>query len=123
MAQQITVNPTGATAQMTAAATETHDVIDAAGRILTLRKPPFLAQFDMVRALGNDASNEVYRTMVMPILYLSAIDGALVAMPANNEHIKAIVQRLGEGGYKAMMEGIAENWPAEPPVDGEALKN
>jgi len=85
-------------------------VTDAKGRVLTLRKPNVLAQYQLVRMLGADASsNQTYLSMVMPLLYLQAIDGEVVNF-ANQRELDAAIQRLDEEGLEALAKGIQENF-------------
>jgi len=85
-------------------------VTDARGRVLTLRKPNVLAQYQLVRMLGADASsNQTYLSMVMPLLYLQAIDGEAVNF-ANQRELDAAIQRLDEEGLEALAKGIQENF-------------
>jgi hypothetical protein len=85
-------------------------VKDAKGRVLTLRKPNVLAQYQLVRMLGADASsNQTYLSMVMPLLYLQAIDGEVVNF-ANQRELDAAIQKLDEEGLQALAQGIQENF-------------
>lgn len=125
MEPKIAVNPNGATAQMMSEANKVYEVIDSAARVITLRKPPFFAQFEMIKALGADAQNGAYVQMVMPIIFVSMIDGQVTPQPSNAAQIKAFIQRLDEHGYEAVSKGIQEHFVVDPQasVDKEALKN
>src|SRR4029077_7944925 len=69
--------------QAVAKAMESIDVTDTNGRVITLKKPGVLAQFRLIEMLGSaSAKNEVYVSMVLPIIYVSAIQGDPVAQPA-----------------------------------------
>lgn len=95
-------------------------VTDARGRVLALKKPNVLAQYQLVRMLGADASaNQTYLGMVMPLLYLQSIDGE-VASFANQRELDGIIHRLDEEGLMALSKGIAENFGQQN--DAEAVK-
>lgn len=99
-------------------------VTDKSGRVITLRKPPFIAQFDLIDALGASAGNETYRSMVTPLLYVAAIDGEAVSRPSNKNQLRALAQRLDEDGFLAVGEGIQRYFAEDVPTDeAEAVKN
>jgi hypothetical protein len=91
-------------------------VTDARGRVLTLRKPNVLAQYRLVDMLGQKAENRVYLAMVLPMLYLYAIDGD-VANFANQRELEAIIQKLDEEGLEALNDGIGEHFRSGKPEE------
>jgi hypothetical protein len=96
-------------------------VTDARGRVLTLRKPNVLAQYQLVRMLGADASsNQTYLSMVMPLLYLQSIDGEVVNF-SNQRELDAAIQKLDEEGLEALAKGIQQNFVRQEDA-GEAIK-
>jgi hypothetical protein len=96
-------------------------VTDARGRVLTLRKPNVLAQYQLVRMLGADASsNQTYLAMVMPLLYLQSIDGEVVNF-SNQRELDAAIQKLDEDGLEALAKGIQQNFVRQEDA-GEAIK-
>jgi hypothetical protein len=130
--QKVTVHPQGApapaadtpSAQLVRAAQQEATVTDACGRVITLRKPEFLAQFRLIEALGDTAKNDVYRAMCIPLLFVVAIDALPVPTPSNKPQIEALISRLGEDGFVAVRDGISEHFPS-PDAAGqdEAVKN
>jgi len=117
----VTINPSE---QLIQAATAEVTVTDAKGRVLTLRKPGVLAQFRLIEAVGAEAArNEVYMAMIMPLIFVAAIDGNAVIMPANKRQVDALIQQLDEEGVAAAMTGVQANFRvADPEADKEALK-
>lgn len=110
--------------RMTAEAKREFDITDSAGRRITLRKPPFTAQFDLVALLGEKARNSMYHTMVMPLTYVIAIDGEAVPFPQTERELRALIQRIDEHGYAALADGISEHFGEQGGDDREdALKN
>ena len=120
---KVTINETP-TAQVVAQATAASETVDARGRVLSLKKPGVLAQFRLIEALGDTARNEVYVRMVMPLMYLSAIDGDPVAPPVRKSEIEALIQRLDEDGISAIVEAVQATYgQRDPDADKAALKN
>ncbi len=112
-------------ARMSAEAKREFEVTDSAGRRLTIRKPPFTAQFDLVALLGEKARNSMYHTMVMPLTYVAAMDGEAVPFPQTERELRALIQRIDEHGYAALADGIARHFGEQDELAGreDALKN
>lgn len=108
------------TQQVVAKATAEYEVIDSAGRKFKLRKPGFLAQFRLVELVGESAKNDVYMRMILPLVYIAAIDGDAVAMPANKLQLEALIQRVEEHGFSAVAEGLMAHFGSQ---DAEADKD
>jgi hypothetical protein len=110
---------------MSAEAKKEFDITDATGRKLTLKKPPFTAQFDLVALLGEKSRNSMYHTMVMPLTYVVAIDNEAVPFPQSERELRALIQRLDEHGYAALADGITEHFAQANSEEGKeaALKN
>lgn len=100
------IDPPSATDQLLASAAAQSIVKDSRGRMLTLKKPGVLAQYRLVEALGDSAKNEVYMGMVLPLIYVAAIDGSPEAPPTTKMEVEALIQQLDEEGIKAVMEGV-----------------
>lgn len=99
-------------------------VTDSKGRSIKLKKPGVLAQYRLIEALGESAKNEVYMGMVLPLIFVSEIDGDPVFLPTSKREIEALIQRLDEEGLEAVMLGVQENFKrADPDADKAALKN
>lgn len=103
----VTLNPTE---QLVAAANASVDVSDARGRTITLRKPGVLAQFRLVEGLGDAAANTTYVGMVLPLIYVGAINGDAVAPLTTKRQAEALIQRLDEDGINAVMQGVQEHF-------------
>lgn len=98
-------------------------VTDAKGRVITLKKPGVLAQYRLIEILADSAKNEVYMGMVLPLIYVSAMDGDAVMQPSCKREVEALIQRLDEEGIAAVMEGVQVNFGrADADGDKEALK-
>jgi hypothetical protein len=109
----VTAPPAGAnspTQQAVARAAAAHDIIDNLGRIITLKKPGVLAQFRIVEIMESSAKNEVYMAMVMPIIFVAAIDGDPVLMPNSKREVEALISRLDDEGVDAVHKGVVEHF-------------
>ncbi len=117
-----TLNDTPA-AQLVAKASETTEVTDARGRVITLKKPGVLAQYRLVEILGDTAKNEVYMGMVLPLIFVTAIDGDLVTLSRKSE-VEALIQRLDEHGILAVADAVTKNYgKPDAEADKATLKN
>lgn len=103
---------------------EEYSVIDACGRTITLKKPGVLAQYRLVEAIGGEtAQNQVYMGMVLPIIFVTSIDGLHVPPLSNKAQIEGLIVRLDEHGIAAVAEGVQKHFGTQnPEADKEALK-
>lgn len=98
-------------------------VTDARGRVLLLKKPGVLAQFRLVEALGETAKNETYVGMVLPVIFVSAIDGDPIMPMASKREIEALIQRLDDDGITAVGRAVQEHFGRQDPeAERSALK-
>lgn len=121
---KLTVNETP-TEQIIAKANAEVSVTDDSGRVITLKKPGVLAQYRLVEVVGAEAAkNEVYMGMVLPLIFVSMIDGNTLQQPRTKGEVDALIQRLDESGIAAVMKGVQDNFGnADPEADKAALKN
>lgn len=103
-------DPESPSKQLAAAAAKDVLVTDERGRSIRLKKPGVLAQFNLVEALGSTATNQVYMAMVMPLIFVTAIDGVPVAQPTSKSEVNALISRLDEDGIEAVMTGVKEHF-------------
>lgn len=127
MSQKVTIKPHGQaptpSEQIVRAANEEFSVTDSLGRVIVLKKPGVLAQFDLIEALGELAKNDVYRIMCIPAIYVVSINGEVAPPPSNRSQMRALIGRLGEEGFEAIKLGIKEHFPREEDEeDDEAVK-
>ncbi|QAU22595.1 hypothetical protein EO087_00245 [Dyella sp. M7H15-1] len=97
----------------TVAAPREITVTDARGRVMGIRKPPFLAQFDLIEALGAAAENKTFMGMASLVMWVKSIDGESVSLPTSKLQIRALLQRLDEDGYTAVAEGIEAHFAGD----------
>lgn len=95
---------------------------DKSGREITLRKPNVLAQLDLVDAIGESSSNRLYLAMVLPLIYVAAIDGIEVPPFETKREVKALWSRLGDEGLKSVNEGIEEHFTPDQKDEVESAK-
>lgn len=83
---------------------------DAKGRKLLMRKPSPLAQFRILEAVGPEtAANQTYMQMIQPLLYLGAIDDAVVVLPQTKLELEALITRLDDDGLNSVMSWYVAN--------------
>lgn len=120
---KVTLNPTPS-AELVAKAQTEQTVTDALGRVIKLRKPGVLAQYRIVDAMGASASNQAYMAMVLPLLFVSAINADPVPPLGTKREVEALIQRLDDEGVAAVMAGVQEHFGAQDPeADQASLKN
>ena len=99
-------------------------VIDARGRVIKLKKPNVLAQYRLVEVLGESARNGVYTAMVLPLIYVVAIDDDEVMSSTSKLQIDALIQRLDDDGVNAVMSGVQEYFGnSDSQAEKEKIKN
>lgn len=109
--------------EVVAAANAEVTVPDAKGRQIVLKKPGILAQFRLVELMGDSAKNVVYMNMILPLIFVTSIDGDPVAK-STKAQIEALIQRLDDEGVEAVAEAVQKNWGKQDPgADQAALKN
>lgn len=98
-------------------------VTDSRGRAIRLKKPGVLAQYRLIEALGESAKNEVYMGMVLPLIFVSAIDEMVIYMPTSKAQVEALIQQLDEEGIAAVMQGVQEHYgKADEQAERQAIK-
>lgn len=107
--------------QVTAKAAETFNVTDKRGRVLTIKRPNLIKQFDLLAALGDLAENTTYRLYVTPIIYLVSIDGYAVVMGTKLQ-IRVLIERLDNDGFEALTAGIKEHFPTDAQQEEARVK-
>jgi hypothetical protein len=118
MGANLKVHETPSETVVKAAVKETM-VTDPLGRVITLRKPPVLAQFRLIEVLGDTAENKVYTAMALPLIYVVAIDDDPVHQPSSKRELEALIQRLDEEGIAAVSRAVLETFGASPDPDKE----
>lgn len=104
-------------------ANEESFVVDSLGRTIKLKKPGVLAQYRLIEALGDTAQNQTYMAMVMPLIYVAAVDDLAVNQPKSKMQIEALIQQLDEAGIQAIMEHVTKTYGnSDPEKDKEDLK-
>ena len=99
-------------------------VKDAGGRNIALSEPGVLSQFRLIEAVGAEtAKNDTYMAMVLPLIYVTEIDGDPIAFPTSKIKLEALIQRLGNNGVNAVMIGVQSNFgQSDPAADKAAIK-
>jgi len=85
-------------------------VKDSRGRMITLKKPSVLSQYRIVEVVGDSAANEPYMAMILPLIFVTALDDDLIPLPHSKLQLEALIQRLDEDGIAAVMQGVREHF-------------
>ncbi len=85
-----------------------NEIIDPQGRVIKLRVPDVLDEFDLTSALGEHSTNMGVVAMASSLLYVESIDNDLFPMPKTYEQVRAGIKRIGRDGMKAIMVAIQE---------------
>jgi hypothetical protein len=93
---------------------------DSAGRVIKLKKPAVLEQFRLIEALGDTAENSTYMNMVLPLIYVTAIDDLPVFYPTSKMQVEALIQQLDEHGVRAVMNKVREHFGRKDPEQSKA---
>lgn len=117
---KVTLNPSEEIVRMAQAEMT---VLDARHRAIRLKKPGVLAQYRLIELLGESAKNEVYMGMVLPLIFVTAINDEPVYLPTSKAQVEALISQLDEEGIAAVMQGVQEHFgKADPAGDKAALK-
>ena len=96
-----------------AAAQVTKDVIDAAGRTLTIRRINTLDRLRLFKALGPSlAENDRYLGLACLAFAVTAIDGIPIPQPTNEAQLESAIERIGDTGIEAIADTLREKDPA-----------
>lgn len=117
----VKVNVNTASEEVVQAVASPTTVSDSKGRSILLRYPGVLAQFRIIEVIGG--TNQAYINMVLPLIYVAAIDGDVIPPLRTKAEIEALIQHLDEHGLVAVSEGVEANFAAQDPeADKKALK-
>jgi hypothetical protein len=79
-------------------------LVVAGSMTIGMKKPNILRQYQIVEALGaQTAKNEVFMSMVMPLLWVVSIDGDDQPYIASRRELDSLINRLGDEGIGAIM--------------------
>lgn len=118
------VPPETPSAQAIAKATTEYEVTDPSGHVITLKKPGALAQYRIVEVAGASADIRTYMSMVMPLIFVVAIDQDPVRQPTSKIQLEALISRLGDEGIQTVIQGITDHFgeSLDAEVSKETLK-
>jgi hypothetical protein len=108
------------TQEILSKASEESTVVDALGRTITLKKPGVLAQYRLIEVLGDSAQNQTYMAMVLPLIYVTAIDDIEMHQPKSKLQVEALIQKLDEAGIEAVMRHVQETFGKTDPEQDKA---
>jgi hypothetical protein len=117
---KVTLNPELPSETLIKQAAKEVTVTDKLGRALTLKKQNLLASSRLMGVIGG--FNEGYINMHMPLVFLAAIDDDPVSVPFKLSEVEALIQRLDEDGYMALVQGIQEHFNGEKDAEKAEIK-
>jgi hypothetical protein len=88
--------------------TQQSSVVDSEGRTIVLCAPKPLQRLRFASAMGEDSANQLWSSMVAPLMYVVSIDGNAVSVPLSKREIEALFQRLDDHGLEAISAGVRE---------------
>jgi hypothetical protein len=115
---------TTASAELTREALKEYVATDARGRLIKIVKPGILKQSRLIKILGENAKNEVYLGMMTVVLHVVQIDDDQVLTPNNERELEALLGRLDDDGFQAVMQAVETHFtPPDPDAVKESIKN
>lgn len=92
------------------------------GMRLKIRKPRNVSQLRLVSIVGaEDARNQVYMSLVSPLLWIESVDDEPVGMFVSKRELEALFERIGDDGLTAIIEHISEQLqPDSKALESEA---
>src|SRR5882762_3988978 len=100
-----TMNDISATAELAAAALTKVLVTDSRGRIIAIHKLTALNYYQLVRAMGESASNPALMDLAVTAASVRRIDTMDLALPHNEREVEFVIAQLDFDGVKAAGEG------------------
>lgn len=96
----------------------------ANGMRMKIRKPRNVAQLRLISLVGaEDAKNQVYMSLVSPLLWIESIDDEPVGMLVSRRELEALFERVGDEGLTAIVEHIAKTIRPDPEALESEAKN
>ncbi len=81
-------------------------VIDEQGRVIKLKMPDALDEFDLSSALGSDSSNMGCAAMAQSLLYVQSINTEVFSPPKSFAQVRAGIAKLGRDGMRSIAEAL-----------------
>lgn len=101
------------TEEIIASSSKVFDIVDDKGRKLVLKKPTVLAEIEFPLILGAErASNTMFLSRVMPLLYLDTIDGEKISPFNTFTDVEFLIQKLEHEGMDALTLAVVEYFAA-----------
>lgn len=97
-------------------------VKDELGREIVLRKADIMDRFYLMRAMGADSSNSALVVMMLPTIYVAAIDGAPFPTPRTQFEAEAALKRLGDEGSLVVGTEVAKYFEDREKDAKESIK-
>ncbi|MBM2884101.1 hypothetical protein JFK97_06825 [Chromobacterium phragmitis] len=87
------------------------ELTDSLGRVIKLRKLSPVQESRIFRAVGNDATNQVYMSgYVLPAAMVAYLDGEPIGLPESVAEIEMVLEDLGSEGLAAINSHFLEEF-------------
>lgn len=84
------------------------EVTSSDGRIFKIKKAGLLARARLFEVLGDAASNQMYLSMILPLIYIISINGLPAPGLSSKLEIEGFLEVVGEEGLVAVSDGLKE---------------
>lgn len=81
---------------------------DSLGRMIKIKEPDVLDEYDLSRALGKDAENMACLAISVPLLYIDSIDGEPLGTPQTYREVRALLKRVGKNTINEVLKNCKE---------------
>lgn len=95
-------------------ANRTYTVTDATGRVIEFKRLGMSGHRRLLKAISNDSANKLQLfAMYVTAAAVVSINGDPVSFPTNELQLDALIDRLGDDGYTALVKAVQDNFGAQ----------
>jgi hypothetical protein len=84
-------------------------VYDKLNRKLTVKLPSFLVEMRLIKAVGDEYSNQLFFTRALLCASVTSVDNIPVGKIETKQQLEALFSQLGREGYEAVEKFTIEN--------------
>lgn len=121
---KVTLHETGADAPAAAPIGKPGTVVDGKGRKIVVKLLTPLEQYRISKILGPAGDSDFTRQIASNVATIREFEGEPEAFPNSDREIEALIQRLGDEGFEALHEALADLLALKPKkVSKDPAKN